>query len=161
MRGPEVKGSLFGDTIQLLKIVSRWHIRNPGPRRFPTVCVLSPNFHIRRGNVSLSAASSEVPAPGLTRSPMSPRYGRFVSTFILTAKILWRLFGEEVEVDGVGNGFVAGVAGVEVVAGVGCGGEDGWVRGVLRGFVEVDEAVELVGGADPLVDGLAHGFAGG
>ena len=35
--------------------------------------------------------------------------------------------------------------GVEVVAGVGCGGEDRGVGGVLGGFVEVDDAVELTG----------------
>ena len=29
--GPEVESSFFGDTIQLLKIVSRWHIRHPRP----------------------------------------------------------------------------------------------------------------------------------
>ena len=28
---PEVKSSFFRNTIQLLKIVSRWHIRNPRP----------------------------------------------------------------------------------------------------------------------------------
>ena len=34
--------------------------------------------------------------------------------------------------------------------------------GGIRGdFVEVDDAVELIGGADPLVDGLAHLLAGG
>jgi len=47
---------------------------------------------------------------------------------------------------------VAGVVEDEKHAGVG---------GVGGDFVEVDDAVELVGGADPLVDGLAHLFAGG
>ena len=75
--------------------------------------------------------------------------------------LVGRLFGEELEVDGVAHGFVACVAGMEVVAGVvGCG-ESGGICRVLRGFVEVDEAVELVGGFDPVVDGLAHGFACG
>ena len=32
--------------------------------------------------------------------------------------------------------------------------------GVGGDFVEVDDAVKLVGGADPLVDGLAHLFTG-
>ena len=70
-----------------------------------------------------------------------------------------RLFVEEFEVDGVAHGFVASVGWVEVVTGVGCGREDSGVGGVLGGFVEVDEAIELGGGADPLVDGLAHGFS--
>jgi hypothetical protein len=48
---------------------------------------------------------------------------------------------------------------MEVVAGVVQGNEHAWVSGVLRGFVEVDDAVELGGGAYPLIDGLAHGFA--
>jgi len=55
----------------------------------------------------------------------------------------------------------AGVAGVEVIAGVGGGGEDGGVGGVAGGFVEIDDSVEESGGADPLVDGLADGVAGG
>ncbi len=73
----------------------------------------------------------------------------------------WKLFGEEFQVDGFAHGFVAGVAGVEVVAGVVEDEEHAGVGGVSGDFVEVDDAVELVGGADPLVDGLAHGFAGG
>ncbi len=72
-----------------------------------------------------------------------------------------QLFGEEFEVDGVAHGFVAGVAGVEVVAGVVEREEHAGMGGVRGDFVEVDDAVELVGGADPLVDGLAHLFTGG
>jgi hypothetical protein len=71
------------------------------------------------------------------------------------------LLGEEFEVDGFAHGFVAGVAGVKVVAGVVGGEEHGWVGGILSDFVEVDDAVELGGDANPLVDGLAHGFAFG
>jgi len=55
----------------------------------------------------------------------------------------------------------AGVAWVEVVAGVGGGGEDGGVGGVAGGFVEVDDTVEERGGADPLVDGVADSVADG
>lgn len=50
---------------------------------------------------------------------------------------------------------------MEVVAGVVQWQEHsrvGWVGG---DFVEVDDAVKLGGGADPLVDGLTHGFAFG
>jgi hypothetical protein len=47
---------------------------------------------------------------------------------------------------------IAGVIEYEVHAGV---------RGVSSDFVEVDDAVELVGGADPFVDCLTHFFAGG
>ncbi len=72
-----------------------------------------------------------------------------------------RLFGEEVEVDGFAHGFVAGVAGVEVVAGVVERKEYAGVCGVGGHFVEVDDAVELVGGANPFVDGPAHLLAGG
>jgi hypothetical protein len=79
----------------------------------------------------------------------------------IIGRLCGRLFGEEFEVDGVGHGFVACVGRMEVVAGVGEGGEGGWVGGVLGGFVEVDEAVELTGGPDPLVDGLTYGFACG
>ena len=50
---------------------------------------------------------------------------------------------------------------MEVVAGVVEREEHAGVGGVGGDFVEVDDAVELVGGADPLVDGLAHLFAGG
>jgi hypothetical protein len=35
MRCPEVKSSFFGDTIQILKITSRWHIRASQPRFSP------------------------------------------------------------------------------------------------------------------------------
>jgi len=71
------------------------------------------------------------------------------------------LLCEEFEVDGFAHGFVACVAGVELVAGVVEGEEHAGVGGVGRDFVEVDDAVELAGGADPLVDGVAHRFAGG
>jgi len=54
-----------------------------------------------------------------------------------------------------------GVAWVEMVAAVYCGGEDGGVDGVAGGFVEVDDTVKDGVGADPLVNGLADGFAGG
>ncbi len=50
---------------------------------------------------------------------------------------------------------------MEVVAGVVEGEKHAGVGGVGGDFVEVDDAVELVGGADPFVDGLAHVFAGG
>ena len=72
-----------------------------------------------------------------------------------------RLFGEEVEVDGVAHGFVAFIAGVEMVAGVVEREEHAGVGGVGGDFVEVDDAVELIGGADPFVDSLAHLLAGG
>ena len=71
------------------------------------------------------------------------------------------LLGKEFEVDGVAHGFVASVTGVEVVAGVVEGKEHAGVSGVLRDFVEVDDAVELIGAANPLVDGLTHDFAFG
>ena len=45
---------------------------------------------------------------------------------------------------------------MEVVAGVVEREKHAGVGGVGGDFVEVDDAVELVGGADPLVDGLAH-----
>jgi hypothetical protein len=48
---------------------------------------------------------------------------------------------------------------VEVVAGVVEDDEHAWMGGVGGGLVEVDDAVELVRGADPVVDGLADGFA--
>ena len=48
-----------------------------------------------------------------------------------------------------------------MIAGVCGGGEYGGIGVVSRGFVEVDEAVELAGGPDPLIDRLAHSFAGG
>ena len=35
-----------------------------------------------------------------------------------------------------------------------------WNGGVLGGLVEVDEAIDDFGGADPFVDCLAHGFFG-
>ena len=71
------------------------------------------------------------------------------------------LFDEEVEVDGVAHDFVASVGWVKMIAGVCGGGEDGGIGVVSRGFVEVDEAVELAGGPDPLIDSLAHNFTGG
>lgn len=49
---------------------------------------------------------------------------------------------------------------MEVVAGVVEDEEHAGVSGVGGDFVEVDDAVELVGGAYPFVDGLAHFFAG-
>ena len=55
----------------------------------------------------------------------------------------------------------AGVAWVEVVAGVYGGTEDGGVGGVAGSFVEIDKAVEEGGGSDPLVDGFADLVAGG
>src|SRR5260370_179391 len=39
MGGPEVKSSFFRDTIQLVKILSRWHIRNPRPWVSRTICL--------------------------------------------------------------------------------------------------------------------------
>lgn len=71
------------------------------------------------------------------------------------------LFGEEFEVDGFAHGFVAEVAGMEMVAGVVERQEHAGVGGVGGGLVEVDDAVELIGGANPLIDGLAYGFAAG
>ena len=55
----------------------------------------------------------------------------------------------------------AGVAWVEVVAGVYGGTEDGGVGGVAGSFVEIDKAVEEGGGSDPLVDGFADLVARG
>ena len=49
---------------------------------------------------------------------------------------------------------------MEVVAGVVEREEHAGVGGVGGEFIEVDDAVELVGGADPFVDGLAHVLAG-
>jgi hypothetical protein len=80
---------------------------------------------------------------------------------LLHSSLVGELPGEEVEVDGFAHGFVAGVAGVEVVAGVVEDEEHSGVSGVGGDFVEVDDAVELVGGSDPVVDGLAHLFASG
>ena len=51
------------------------------------------------------------------------------------------LFGEEVEVDGFAHGFVACVAGVEVVSGIVEREEHAGVRGVCCDFVEVDDSV--------------------
>src|ERR1700716_1584763 len=39
MGGPEVESSFFRNTIQLLKMVSRWHIRNPRPWVSRTICL--------------------------------------------------------------------------------------------------------------------------
>ena len=50
---------------------------------------------------------------------------------------------------------------MEVVAGVVEDKEHAGVSGVGGDFVEVDDAVELIGSADPLIDCLAHLFAGG
>lgn len=68
--------------------------------------------------------------------------------------------GEEGEVDGFGHGSVAGGVGVQVVAAI-----FGWkhavgVGGIADGLVEVDEAVEVAGGANPGIDGLAVGLGG-
>ena len=54
---------------------------------------------------------------------------------------LEQLFGEEVKVDGFAHGFIAGVAGVEVIAGVVEGKEHAGVGGVGGDLVEVDDAV--------------------
>ena len=51
------------------------------------------------------------------------------------------LFGEEVEVDGLAHGLVAGVAGVEVIAGVVERQEHAGMSRVGGDFVEVDDAV--------------------
>ena len=50
---------------------------------------------------------------------------------------------------------------MEVVAGVVEWKKHAGVRGVGRYFVEVDDAVELAGGADPFVNGLSYLLAGG
>ena len=50
---------------------------------------------------------------------------------------------------------------MEVVAGVIEYEEHAGVSWVGGDFIEVDDAVELIGGADPLIDCLAHLFAGG
>ena len=69
------------------------------------------------------------------------------------------LFGEEFEVDGFAHGLVTVIAGVQVVTGVVEDEEHAGMRGVGGDLVEVDDAVELVGGADPFVDGLSNLFA--
>jgi len=68
---------------------------------------------------------------------------------------------EERQGDGLGHGAVAGGRGVEVVAAVEGGQHAVGLVGVARGFVKVDDGVEVPSGANPLVDGLAVGFAGG
>jgi hypothetical protein len=73
--------------------------------------------------------------------------------------LVFVLLRKEFEVDGFAHGFIAVVAGVEVVAGVVEREKHAGVRGVGGEFVEVDNAVELVGGANPFVDGLTHLFA--
>ncbi len=68
------------------------------------------------------------------------------------------LAGEDAQVDGVGHGLIAGVVGVQVVAGVELGAV---ALGVLRiagsGF-EVHHSVVSAAGADPVVESLADGF---
>lgn len=61
--------------------------------------------------------------------------------------------------DGMGHGFVAGGGGVEVIAGVEGGEELVGVGGIADHGVEIDCPVEMAGGANPLIDGLAVGFA--
>src|SRR6266567_6946003 len=68
------------------------------------------------------------------------------------------LVGEEGERDGGGHCFVACGGGVKVVAAIVGGEELVGVLGVADYGVEVDDSVEVSGGADPLVDGLAVGF---
>ena len=96
---------------------------------------------------------------GIVEESQSSRFSFALSVRAFIVGLV--LFGEEIEVDGFAHGLVAGVAGVEVVAGVVEREEHAGVGGVGGDFVEVDDAVELVGGADPFVDGLAHLFAGG
>ena len=68
---------------------------------------------------------------------------------------------EEREGDGFADGAVACGAGVEVVAAV-VGGEHAiGMGGVADDFVEIEDGVEVAGGEDPGVDGLAVGFGGG
>jgi hypothetical protein len=68
---------------------------------------------------------------------------------------------EERQIDGVAHGRVAGVARVQVIAGVVGRQELGWRRRIARGLVEVDDAVVGAAGADPLVERLALGFTFG
>jgi len=69
------------------------------------------------------------------------------------------LLCEKAQRDGVGHGFVAGGGRVEVVSAVVVGAEAVGLARVARYGVEVDDCVEVAGGANPLVDGLAVGFA--
>ena len=48
-----------------------------------------------------------------------------------------------------------------MVAGIDVGGVDGGFGWIAHNLVEVDDAIEDAAGADPLIDGLAHLFAGG
>ena len=67
---------------------------------------------------------------------------------------------EQRQIDRRSHAFVTGVPGVEMVAGIGSGIEDRGIGGIARDLIEVDDAVEDAAGADPLIDGFAHLFAG-
>ena len=68
---------------------------------------------------------------------------------------------EELEGYGFADGAVARGAGVEVVAAI-VGGEHAiGMGGVADDFVEVEDGVEVAGGEDPGIDGLAVRFGGG
>src|SRR5581483_2546279 len=67
---------------------------------------------------------------------------------------------EERKVDSGPHHLIAGVARVEVVAGIDVGQEDGGLGGIAGDFVEVDDAIEDAAGADPLVVCFANLLAG-
>src|SRR3984885_12214746 len=72
--------------------------------------------------------------------------------------LLW-FQGEELQVDGVAHGFVAGIVGMEVVAWVVAGQEGvGVIRVADRGL-EVDEAIQGTAGPNPVIYGLADRFS--
>ena len=63
------------------------------------------------------------------------------------------LLCEELQIDGVGHEFVAGVVGMQMIAAVGVGREVHWILRIARGGVQIDDRVEPASAADPLIDG--------
>src|SRR6185437_12466520 len=63
------------------------------------------------------------------------------------------------KVDGIGHGFVACVVGVNKVSGVVLCAQFHWMSRIVRGGIEVDESIEYLRVANPLVEGAAHFFS--
>src|SRR4029078_8943081 len=69
------------------------------------------------------------------------------------------LAGEQAEVDRVGHGLVPRVVHVQVVAGIELLLDLRGRGGIADSRIEIDDAVVRLAGSNPVVDGLALGFA--
>lgn len=71
------------------------------------------------------------------------------------------LFGEELQIDGIGHDFVAGVIGMEMVTAIGDWDESRGIVRIARGSVEINDGIEPAARANPLVDRLTSALGSG